>query len=135
MHLITGQELMKKSSLLSRGRDKRYLPRWEVRNKILYSTESTTNYQSATSKNINCTGACFYCEGNFTPRQNINLILYLSDVIAVEVKGTVLWESYANSRKLIGVRFEDPATHVKEMILKYAFEYKKNKALNQGFKG
>ena len=119
----------------SRGADKRYIPRWEVRNKILYSKENASSYQETSSKNINCNGACLYCDEPLIPDQKINLVLYLSESIAVEIKGKILWKRTEDHQNLIGVRFEEASPQIKEMILQYAFEYKKDDVISHWFKG
>ena len=109
----------------TRGAEKRYIPRWIVQNKVLYRRENNPAYQETSSRDINCSGASFYCKEDVLPRQKIKMVMYLSETIAVEVSGTVLWEKNADQKKLIGVRFEEITPNVQDMILQYAFEYKK----------
>ena len=110
---------------LSRGTDKRYFPRWNVQNKILYRKEKNSSYQKALSKDISGSGACFSCPEKIKPSSKLNLIFYLADSVAVEVTGRVLWNKDGRSNNLIGVRFENISDQVEEMILQYAFEYKR----------
>ena len=120
---------------LSRGPDKRYFPRWSVQNKILYRKEENSTYQEALSKDINGSGACFSCPEKIKPSTKINLLLYLADSVAVEVTGRVLWNKDGDSHNLVGVRFENTAAQVQEMILQYAFECKPEDFMRHWFKG
>ena len=118
-----------------RGSDQRYIPRWVVHNKILYRRENNPAYQETSSRDINCTGASFYGKEDILPRQKIKMVMYLSETTAVEVSGTVLWKKNADEKPLIGVRFEEITPHVQDMILQYAFEYKKEDLTRHWFKG
>ena len=118
-----------------RGSDQRYIPRWVVNNKVLYRKENNPAYQETASKDINCNGASFYCKEEISPKQKLKMVLYLSETIAVEVTGTVLWKKDGKDQSLIGVRFEDIHAHVQDMILQYAFEFKKEDLTRHWFKG
>ena len=120
---------------LSRGVDKRYLPRWVVENKVLYRPENKSAYQETASRDINCTGASFYCKEDVLPRQKIKMVMYLSQTIAVEVTGTVLWKKDGDKQNLLGVRFEEIPPNVQDIILQYALEYKKEDLTRHWFKG
>ena len=120
---------------LSRGPDKRYFPRWNVQNKILYRKEENSTYQEALSKDINGSGACFSCLEEIKPSSKLTLLLYLADFVAVEVTGTVLWNKDGDSHNFVGVRFENTAAQVQDMILHYAFECKKEDFQRHWFKG
>ena len=118
-----------------RGSDQRYIPRWVVHNKVLYRKENNPAYQETASKDINCSGASFYCKDEFSPNQKLKMVLYLSETIPIEVSGTVLWKKSDKDQNLIGVRFEDIPAHVQDMILKYAFEFKKEDLTRHWFQG
>ena len=118
-----------------RGAEKRYIPRWIVQNKVLYRPENNPAYQETSSHDINCSGASFYCKEDVLPRQKIKMVMYLSETIAVEVTGTVLWKKDGDQQNLIGVRFEETPLHVQDMILQYAFEHKKEDLTRHWFKG
>ena len=118
-----------------RGSDQRYIPRWVVNNKVLYRKENNPAYQETASKDINCSGASFYCKDEVGPNQKLKMVMYLSQTIAVEVSGTVLWEKIGKDQNLIGVRFENIPSHVQDMILQYAFEFKKEDLTRHWFQG
>ena len=118
-----------------RGNDQRYIPRWVVHNKVLYRRENNPSYQETASKDINCSGASFYCKDEIGPNQKLKMVLYLSETIAVEVTGTVLWKKDGKDQSLIGVRFENIPAHVQDMILQYAFEFKKEDLTRHWFQG
>ena len=63
------------------------------------------------------------------------MVMYLSETTAVEVCGTVLWKKDGKDQNLIGVRFENIPAHVQDMILQYAFEFKKEDVMRHWFKG
>lgn len=118
-----------------RGSDQRYIPRWVVQNKVLYRKEGNSAYQETASKDINCSGASFYCKDEVSPNQKLKMVMYLSETIAVEVCGTVLWKKDGKDQNLIGVRFENIPAHVQDMILQYAFEFKKKDLTQHWFQG
>lgn len=126
---------MEKTEKQIRGSDQRYIPRWVVHNKVLYRKENNPAYQETASKDINCSGASFYCSDEVSPHQKLQMVMYLSETIAVEVSGTVLWKKDSKDQSLIGVRFENISSHVQDMILQYAFEFKKEDLTRHWFKG
>ena len=118
-----------------RGSDKRYIPRWVVQNKVLYRKENNSAYQETASKDINCSGASFYCNDEVSLNQKLKMVMYLSETTAVEVSGTVLWKKNDKDQNLIGVRFENIPPHVQDTILKYAFEFTKEDLTRHWFQG
>ena len=126
---------MSNPNQVSRGPEKRYIPRWNVQNKILYRKEENNIYREALSKDINSSGACFLCPEAIQPPSKLTLLLYLSEHVAVEVSGTVLWNKDGSGYNLIGIRFESIPRQIQEIILQHAFEYKKEDLVRHWFKG
>ena len=121
----------------SRGAERRYIPRWSVSNKILYRKEKSTSYREAASKDITCAGACLLSEECLLPQQKLSLVIYLCDDVAVQIDGTVMWQAtnHQPNHNLIGIRFENTSSRVQELILEYAFEYKKEALSQFWFRG
>ena len=113
----------------------RNLPRWSTENRVLFRLENDSIFKEALSKDITTSGACLYCQEEIKSSSKLTLLIYLTDDLAVEVGGTVLWNKNIASNNLIGVRFENTSPQVQEMILQYAFESKKDDLTRHWFKG
>ena len=57
--------------------------------------------------------------------------------VAVQIDGTVMWQAtnHQPNHNLIGIRFENTSSRVQELILEYAFEYKKEALSQFWFRG
>jgi len=73
------------------GSDKRYLPRWEVENRVLYRLDNESNPHEGQSKDISCTGACIRTKSKLSPQQKVKLTIYLSEASSIQVEGEIVW--------------------------------------------
>ncbi|MDP2654520.1 MAG: PilZ domain-containing protein [Candidatus Omnitrophota bacterium] len=115
--------------------DKRYLPRWEVKNRINYQFEDDPRTYEAQSKDISCSGACLYTQGSLPVHQKIKMKIFLADDVAVKLDGQILWSTNAQGKDLAGIIFSDVSQQAQELILKHAFEIKKEDMVKYWFEG
>ena len=115
--------------------DQRYLPRWEVKNRLLFQSEDYTNPQEGQTKDISCSGACFSTNINLNTRQKIKLTIYLSPHTAVKVNGQVVWTKSHAGENQIGVSFYNIPQKSQDLILEHAFELKHKSVVGHWFEG
>ena len=115
--------------------DRRYFPRWEVQNRVIYRLEHDLNTRECHSRDINCTGACLCLKESIALNQRLKLTLFLTDDVAVHVDGKVLWAQPNNNDYLVGVNFVEINEEIRDLILQYAFEIKKGDLVKHWFKG
>ena len=116
--------------------EKRYIPRWEVANRILYQIENEKKTHESSSKDLSCTGACFATPENLPLNKKIKMKIYLSEDIAVKVEGQIVWNKPGSANEnLVGVTFSNTSQEVQELILKHAFEIKKEDMIKYWFQG
>ena len=149
---------MKKPSQLA---ERRYFPRWTVEHKVIYKKIAAGNgfaaasnhhpeekspslkikketppvYHEGFSRDIGCEGTSLYTDESLAPSQKLKLLVYLSEDVAVQVDGTVLWQQPAEKQNLLGVRFENVTSQVQNLILQHAFECKKEDLQRNWFAG
>ena len=117
------------------GSDKRYLPRWEVENKVVYRLNSDSDGHECISKDISCGGACLKTKEQLSSKQKVKLTIYLEDDVTVHVDGQIIWQKPAAGENLVGVVFANTSQRAQDLILKYAFEIKKEEMINHWFQG
>lgn len=118
------------------GTDHRYLPRWAVSNRLLYQLDDDDKMHESNSRDISCTGACFATPGNLPLNQKVKMKIYLTEETAVKVEGQVIWNKSVNGgENLVGVTFYNTSQAVQDVILKYAFEIKKEDMIKYWFQG
>ncbi|GEM_PF-582308 len=116
--------------------DRRYLPRWEVDNKILYRKEGDSEYRPCRSKDINCVGICIRTDETIDVNQPLSLTVYLAEGIApVYVHGRALWRKLIGTENLVGILFDQVSDKTSERIFAYAFEYKRDELMKNWFRG
>src|SRR3989338_9069822 len=71
--------------------DRRYLPRWEIENRILYRKEDDVVYHECTTKDLHCGGVCFFSKEAVQAGRKVTLTIYLTDDIAIHLKGETAW--------------------------------------------
>ncbi len=119
---------------VSKGKDKRFLPRWEVNNRISCQFGNSHQVYQCVSKDLSCSGACFYSD--VLPASNqVKLKIFLSERQSVDVKGKLAWKKMENDRHLLGVSFFETPEAVQETILKYAFEINRKDIVRHWFNG
>ena len=116
--------------------DRRYIPRWEVSQRVLFrpSTQKTLYWEGET-KDISCDGLCLYTPEKIAIGQKLILTLYLSPDIAVYVEGRVLWNESLHDKFLVGIKLENTNSRVQDLILDHAFNIKKEALLKHWYRG
>jgi c-di-GMP-binding flagellar brake protein YcgR len=115
--------------------DRRYIPRWEVNNKILYKKAADAVYKEARSKDISCCGACLCVDERLSPKERLTLEIHLNDEIAFSIEGKALWNSQLGESFLAGITFSNVSPRTQELILEYAFSFKPKAMIDHWFKG
>ena len=125
------------SSKNSNGSDHRYIPRWKVSNRILYLVSNDKEIHECHSKDLSCAGACIKPQEaeKLSPKQKVKLTIYLSENVSVNVEGEVVWKKTAGPENLVGILFANTSQKTQELILKHAFEIKKEELIQHWFKG
>ena len=116
-------------------RDKRYLPRWQVNNRVVCILQEEHRSYEGVSRDLNCMGICITTCADFTMNQKIKLRIYLSDDIAVKVEGHVVWAHTSPDDRLLGITFENISREAQDLLLQYAYEIKKNDIIKHWFTG
>ncbi|MBF0484016.1 MAG: PilZ domain-containing protein [Candidatus Omnitrophica bacterium] len=121
-----------------RESDDRYLPRWEVENKVLFQLDDSIGIHEAATKDLNCSGACIRSDSDFHADQKVKLTIYLDDNTPVTVHGNIRWIKNSNrnrvNEKEIGISFYNTPESAQDLILQYAFELNERKLANYWFK-
>ena len=115
--------------------ERRYLPRWEVNNRVFYRADPEANFQECQSRDLHFSGACLCTNQSLPLNQKLKLRIFLSDQIAVDVEGTVLWNKSVGQQNFVGINFYEISQKVQEKMLKYAFEVKKADMVRHWFRG
>ena len=115
--------------------DKRYIPRWEVNNRILLQTEEDNNVRECRSRDISCVGICLSTPQELSVNQKVRLTVYLSEATQIQVIGTILWTKKTTDGNLVGIIFEDTKPETQDLILDYAFEIKREDLVKHWFRG
>lgn len=116
--------------------DQRYLPRWEVKNRVVYRLNDEARPHEGQSKDLSCTGACIRTKDKLSPNQKVKLTIYLSDETAVQVEGQIVWNKPSQDHEsLVGVMFVNTTQKTQDLILKHAFEIKKDELVKHWFSG
>ena len=116
-----------KESVESNPQDRRYLPRWDAANRVIYRKKQDESIHECQSKDINCSGAAIWTEEEIPTQEKINLTVFLSKDVFFSVDATVLWKKKRDDQTLVGVRFDAVAEEIRDLIFNYAFEYNKAK--------
>ncbi len=116
--------------------DKRYLPRWQVKNRIVYRLDGQTIFHQAQSRDLSAAGVCLVTQFPLNTKQKLKLRIYLlQEDKSIEVEGHPVWVRETTEGYLAGVHFCDTTTEIQNQILQYAFEIKKNDVVNHWFEG
>jgi hypothetical protein len=130
------QESLDGNKLTKENDDQRYLPRWAVSNRVLYQLENDEKTHEGSSKDISCTGACFTTPDNLPLNRTVKMKIFLSEEVTVKVEGKVMWNKSVNGgENLVGIIFHNTSHAVQDLILKHAFEIKKEDMIKYWFQG
>jgi Tfp pilus assembly protein PilZ len=117
------------------GGEKRYLPRWEIQNRVSFQFPEERDYHYATTRDLSCSGVCITTEENIHLGQKLKLTIELSQHSSVTLWGQVVWIKSHSIKKSVGIDFLEPGEEIKETILQYAFEIDKEKVVKHWFQG
>lgn len=117
------------------GPEKRYLPRWDVNNRVLCRLQDQVDASECRSMDLSCAGACLVTRQPLPKNQKIKLTIYLTEAKPVEVEGHIVWSRVSGYGNLLGVNFDNTTLEIQETILQYAFEFKKKDLLDHWFEG
>jgi len=115
--------------------DRRYLPRWSIKNRILYRKQDDVLYQECTTKDLNCGGVCFHCPEDLTLHQEVSLTIFLTEDVAVHLQGTTTWHQTTERGHLIGIRFHHVSKKANNLLLEHAFESRQQELQKHWFEG
>lgn len=119
----------------SNDSDKRYFPRWEVNNRVVYHLEGEKNPHAGQTKDLSCAGACIVGETHIAPQQKMKISIQLAEGVKVTLNARVLWMKTENNQTHMGIAFYNTPDEVQNLILQHAFELDKDKVLKYWFKG
>ena len=115
--------------------DKRYFPRWEVQNRVLYQPFKSSDPKEAITRDLSCAGACICMEDSIGLDQKIKLTVYLSEETKVDLLGKVVWIKLQGDKNFVGVNFFNTEQEAQDLILEYAFSLDRSKLINHWYKG
>ena len=115
--------------------DKRYFPRWQVKNRVVYRYEGDFNFHEGRTRDLSCTGVALFSKFSVVIPQKLKLRIYLFEDDHVEVEGNPVWSKETTEGHLTGINFVNTSTEIQNKILQYAFEIKKNDVVNHWFEG
>lgn len=115
--------------------DKRYLPRWEVKNRVLYSAENDPSIHEAHTKDLSCAGACLCVPEALSLSQKVKMTVFLNENVSVKLDGVVNWIKPMDKAVEVGIAFYNTPMKVQDLILEHAFEFKHEELERQWFRG
>ncbi len=116
------------------GSDQRYIPRWDVDNRVLFTFNGGDQYEGRT-KDLSCAGACLLTNRLAREEEQIKLKVFLSEHTSFDVTAKIVWKKLANGEFSLGVVFDDLTPEIQDLILTYAFEVKKDDMIKHWYAG
>jgi hypothetical protein len=117
------------------SRDQRYLPRWEVRNRVKYAVSESDELNECETRDLSCSGACLKLAQILMPGQAIRMKIFLNEDTIVNVMGHVAWNRIAEDGRYAGIRFDVKSLDAQQELLDYAFEIKPDEVVKHWFSG
>ena len=115
--------------------DQRYLPRWEVCNRVICSLEEKEKIFQAETKDLSCAGACIATPEPIGLDQRLRLTIYLTKNQSVTVSGSVIWVKLMQDNHFVGIQFYNTSEEDQSVILEHAFELNRDELVKHWFKG
>lgn len=116
--------------------ERRYLPRWEVNNRVSYQIKGPyEELREGQTRDLNCSGTAIVVGQDPTIYKNIKLTIYLDQAIPIEAQGEIMWIQNFSGKYLLGIRFIQIDESSQELILDHAFKIDKSKFVDHFFKG
>ncbi len=115
--------------------EKRYLPRWEVQNRVLYHFDNPGTTAEAYTKDMSCAGACITLGEEPKLNDKVHLTVYLNKNICFDVEGNICWSKKEKKSYLAGVHFSNMTPQTQDLVLSFAFELDRKKLAEHWFQG
>ncbi|MBI5416181.1 MAG: PilZ domain-containing protein [Candidatus Omnitrophica bacterium] len=115
--------------------DKRYFPRWEVPNRVIYKLRDDPTPRHGHTRDLSCAGSCLFLTEHLPLREKLSLSIHLSPKTSVDVHGTVVWQDISSTPYLTGVAFYETDDKAQDLILRHAFELNHDQVLAHWYKG
>jgi len=116
--------------------DRRYFPRWQANNKVMYRKQDDMYPHVCLSKDIHCEGMCLRAPEAIASDQKLALVIYLSpDSDPINADGRVMWNRTQGHDNLVGIHFERLTSAAREKIFNYAFDFQREDMVKNWFKG
>lgn len=124
-------------SLTDYQSDKRYFPRWAVRNRTMFRLHGENQlWHEVQTRDLSCAGVCLATDRNLVLGQSLRLKIYLSDEVVIAVDGHVAWiRAMDLNESLMGVIFTNITKEDQDVILNHAFDLNPEKLNDLWFKG
>ena len=126
---------MNTRSLQKDQNDKRYFPRWETSSQVMLQLTSTPKTYQATTKDINCSGACLFSPEELPLNSEVQVTVKLTPQKKAMFKGKVVWNKKAGSEYQAGVNFYNVNDADANALLDFAYEFKREDLVKHWFKG
>ena len=123
------------SKLNDSASERRYLPRWEVNNRIQYQLGPYADQLEGATKDLNSSGASVVVGRDPLVYKRIRMTVYLDKNVSFDVDGNIMWTKKENDQYVLGVRFQNLTPEAQDLILEHAFRIDKKKFLKHLFKG
>ena len=118
------------------GSDNRYLPRWEVTNRVVFHLDDQNHHPlEGQTRDLHCEGACILVNRELKPRQRLKLNIELDKNITVDLQGFVSWCKTSGGQNLVGITFTDTSDAQKDLIFQHAFELNRDEFVKKWFNG
>jgi len=115
--------------------DKRYLPRWAVRNRVFYKLEQDPRTREGHTRDLSCSGARVRTNSSLEPHQKIHMTIRLNEETVVSLHGYIVWLRVIADETEMGVNFINTSPQTQEVILQHAFEVNRDQVKTHWFDG
>lgn len=115
--------------------EQRYLPRWEVNNRVYFYLEHDAKTYQGTTRDLSACGTCIVTSPLLPLQDKIKMTIHLTVNTSFETIGRIVWSKTIGDEMMLGIIFDNPTQRMQDTILEHAFEINKAKVVNQWFKG
>ncbi|MBF0521812.1 MAG: PilZ domain-containing protein [Candidatus Omnitrophica bacterium] len=119
----------------SQDSDQRYIPRWEVRNRVLYYLDDEKVPHEGQTKDLSCAGACLCLNQVPASAQRVNMEIFLSEKKVAKLEGQIRWVKRTKDETQVGVSFSNVTIKAQDLILEHAFAISPKNYNNLWFRG
>ena len=115
--------------------DGRYIPRWQVRNRVLFHLDNQDKVYEAYTLDLSYSGVCIVVDKNVPTNSPLWLTISLSPVKSIYLKGNIIWTKHLEDQKMLGIRFEYISDPDRDLIYEHAFEINKGEMIKKWYSG